>query len=78
MINFEVFGRPNLRYYNGIYLKALQRNHEENQSGQSVSGPRFEPGNSRIRSRNVNHSTVTFGVKIITLLSLVSYWSSEL
>jgi hypothetical protein len=36
-------------------------NHEKPQSGFPVSRPRFEPGTPRIRSRNVNNSTTTFG-----------------
>jgi hypothetical protein len=37
-----------------------EENHENPQSGQPVSGLRFEPWTSRIRSRSANHSTTTF------------------
>jgi hypothetical protein len=59
-----------------------------NQHSQS-SGPRFEPGTSRIRSRNVNHSATMFGCKhrivfnfifvsFVALITTVSAWISRL
>jgi hypothetical protein len=39
-----------------------EENHKAHQSG-SVSGRRFEPATSRIRSRSVNHSTTTFDLR---------------
>jgi hypothetical protein len=59
-----------------------------NQHSQSL-GPRFEPGTSRIQSRNVNHSTATFGCKhrivfnfifvsSVSLLTTVSVWITRL
>jgi hypothetical protein len=56
------------RYYSGI-PGAIEDNHEELQSGQSVSGPRFEPGTSRIRSGNPDH---TFG-NIIKFVRICEY-----
>jgi hypothetical protein len=45
-----------------VYLcGGTEVNHEKSQSGYAVSGPRFEPGTSKIRNRSVNHSTTTFG-----------------
>jgi hypothetical protein len=38
-----------------------EKNHENPRSSWPVSGPTFEPGTSRIRSRSVKHSTTTFG-----------------
>jgi hypothetical protein len=49
-----------LRYYPGICLDGL-RNTTNIKSALPVSGPRFEPGTSKIRSSAVNHSTTTFG-----------------
>jgi hypothetical protein len=48
------------------YFKALHRhfhgdteeNYEKSRSGYPVSGPRFEPRNSRLQSRSTNHSPV--------------------
>jgi hypothetical protein len=40
-------------------------NHEKLQSGWPVSGLRFKPGTSQIRSRSVHHSTTTFGGTVI-------------
>jgi hypothetical protein len=37
-----------------------EENYEKPQSEYLVSGPRFEPGISRIRSRRVSHSTAMF------------------
>jgi hypothetical protein len=44
------------------HLPGRTRKTTKNLSGYSVSGPRFEPGTSRIQSRNANHSTTTFGL----------------
>jgi hypothetical protein len=43
----------------GIILEE-QKNHEKPQPGLPVSGPRFGPETSRIRSRIVNNSTTPF------------------
>jgi hypothetical protein len=40
--------------------EGTEKNHEKPQSGWLVTGPRFETGTSRIRSRSANHSAVTF------------------
>jgi hypothetical protein len=64
MMNWKGFGRrrswPNLRYFPGICLKN-EKNHEKHKWGLPVSGPRFQPGTSRIRSRSVNQSNTTLG-----------------
>jgi hypothetical protein len=44
-------------------LTGDEKNHKELKSQLRVSGPRFEPGTSRIRSRNVNNSAATFGTQ---------------
>jgi hypothetical protein len=63
-MNWKGCGRkrslPYLRDYLVICLEG-PRETTRNLSGLSVCGPRFEPGTSRIRSRNVNHSTTKFG-----------------
>jgi hypothetical protein len=41
-----------------------EEHHEKFPSEYTVSELKFEPGTSRIRSRSVNHSTKTFGVKL--------------
>jgi hypothetical protein len=48
---------PKFRYRFQNLPRGTEENHETPQSGQPVSGPRFEPGISRIRIRCVNHST---------------------
>jgi hypothetical protein len=52
-MNWKEFERkrlqPTLRYYPGICLEVLGKNHEKPQSGLPVSGPRFESGTSRTR-----------------------------
>jgi hypothetical protein len=49
---------------------------EKPQSGQLVSGPKFEPGTSGIQSRRANHSSATFGyihmeLKIIIIIIII-------
>jgi hypothetical protein len=62
MMNLKGFGRSGrdliLKYYAGIRLEGLRKTAKT-----SIRSPglRIEPGTSRIRSRNVNHSTTTFG-----------------
>jgi hypothetical protein len=46
---------PNFMYNTDICLERLIR------TSVRITGPIFEPGDSRIRSRSANHSTVTFG-----------------
>jgi hypothetical protein len=50
--------RPNLRYCPGIFSGGIEEMNEEPQSVQTFSGPRFEPGIFRVRSRGINHMTV--------------------
>jgi hypothetical protein len=50
-------------------------NNEKFESEQPVSWPRFEPGASRIRSREVNHSTTTFGLLFIKRVSLLTHFT---
>jgi hypothetical protein len=49
-----------LRHYPGIRLEG-QRNPSNPSVRITGVRPRFEPGNSRIGYRSVNHSTTTFG-----------------
>jgi hypothetical protein len=50
-----------LRYYPSIHLEGLRKSIKNlDQYSQSL-GLRIEPGTSRIGSRSVNHSTMTFG-----------------
>jgi hypothetical protein len=49
-----------LRYYLDICLEGPKK-HEKSQSEEAVSGPRFETGNCRIRSKSANHLAVTSG-----------------
>jgi hypothetical protein len=50
----------NLRKYPGLCLEILRKS-TKNLSGQPLSGPRFEPGTSRVPSWSVKYSTKTFG-----------------
>jgi hypothetical protein len=59
---------PNFKVYPCIRVKGL-RKITKNLSAQSVMGPRFEPGTSRIRSRIVNHSITTFLMLLLLLCS---------
>jgi hypothetical protein len=49
-----------LRCYPDFRLEGLKTTTIKPQSGSSVFGPIFQPETSRIRSRSVNHSTMTF------------------
>jgi hypothetical protein len=51
-----------------------EENHEKPQSGQPVSGPRFEPGTSWIQSRSANHSTTTFGRMVWNKVIICHHW----
>jgi hypothetical protein len=51
-------------------------NHDKPQSRQTVSEPRSEPGTSRIRSRNANHSTTTLGFSCFKRLTDTKHWPS--
>jgi hypothetical protein len=53
---------PNFKVVSRHFPGGAEGNHEKSQSLWPVSGPRFEPGTSRIRSRSVNHLTMTLGV----------------
>jgi hypothetical protein len=63
IMNLKEFWRkrpwPNFKVYPCIRVKGL-RKITKNLSAQSVMGPRFEPGTSRIRSKIVNQSITTF------------------
>jgi hypothetical protein len=64
-MNWKWFGRKRLwrvlRYYRGIRLQGLKKNTRNLSRDSRLLGPRSEAGTSRIRSRNINHSTTTFG-----------------
>jgi hypothetical protein len=55
MVQFKVLSR----HMSG----GTEENHENPQSEQQVSGPRFEPETLWIWSRSANHSTATFSLK---------------
>jgi hypothetical protein len=59
MMNWKGCGRkrlwPNFKVLCQHVRGGNEENHEEPQSGQPISGPRYESGTSRIRSRSVNH-----------------------
>jgi hypothetical protein len=65
MMNWKGFGRKqlwsNFKVLSWHSPGGTEKNHEKPQSGEPVSGPRFEPRTSKIRSRSVNHSTTTLG-----------------
>jgi hypothetical protein len=65
MMNWKGYGRkrswPNLRHYLSMFPEGLIKIHEKFQPGYPVSGPRFEPGTSRIWNTSVNYSITTFG-----------------
>jgi hypothetical protein len=44
-----------------MLTEGLSQTTKNVKSGMPVSGPMFEPGTSRIRSRCVNHSNTNFG-----------------
>jgi hypothetical protein len=77
MMNWKGFGRKrwwlNLKVLFRYVPGGAKKNHEKPQSGYPVSGPRFEPVNSQIRSRSVNNSTTTFGSTVykITRVSVL-------
>jgi hypothetical protein len=48
----------------GAIHGGCEENHEELQSGQPVSKPRFEAGTFRIKNRSFNHSTTTLGTPL--------------
>jgi hypothetical protein len=52
-------GWPNFKVLSLYLPGGTEENHNKPQDSQS-QGPRIEPGTSRIRSKSVNHSTVTF------------------
>jgi hypothetical protein len=64
MTNLKEFGRKrscsNFKALSRHSPGGTEENHKKYQPEQSVSGPRFETGTSRIRSRSVNHSTPDF------------------
>jgi hypothetical protein len=64
-MNWKGCGRKqlwsNFRYYPGTCLEELRRTTKKSSQARGLSGQRFKPGSSRIRSRTVNHSAVTFG-----------------
>jgi hypothetical protein len=67
MISWKGFGRKRSRPNFKVLSRHSPRGTEENtkilnQDSRSP-GPRIEPGTIRIRSRNVNYSTTTFGSK---------------
>jgi hypothetical protein len=64
----------NLRYYPCIRLEGL--NETTKNLSQNRLYPRLEPGNSGIQSRNVNHSTTTFG-GIHVIIAFVWLWEFE-
>jgi hypothetical protein len=61
-----------LRYCTGIRPEGWGKPRKLH-SGWLVSGPKLEPGTSRIRSRNVNRSTTTFG-ETDHSIPLCRYW----
>jgi hypothetical protein len=70
-MNWKGFGRkrswPNFKVISRNSLGGTEENYENLNQGSRSPDPRFEPGISRIRSKSVNHSTTTFGMKIYTL-----------
>jgi hypothetical protein len=69
---------PNFKVMSQHLSGESEKNHEKSQSGQSVSGPRFEPGTSRIRRRSVNHSTTTFGRRYLKFAEFYKKFWEEL
>jgi hypothetical protein len=67
-IGEEVEGRGRVLYrILSLHLPGgTEERHEQPYWGQPVSGPRFEPGTSQIRSRNVIYATTTFGTTTTT------------
>jgi hypothetical protein len=64
MMNCKGFGRkrswPNLIYYTGIRLEGVRKTTKKLKQDSWSPGPKFEPETSRIRSRSVNNSAMTF------------------
>jgi hypothetical protein len=75
MVIWKLWGRKrswrNLRYYPSICAKDLGKT-SKNQSRQPVSGPKFEPYTSEIRSRNANHSPPTFGTYSVCFITCLT------
>jgi hypothetical protein len=67
-MNWKGLGRkqpwPNLKLLSRHSPGGTEEYHKKSQSGETVSGPRFEPGTFRIRSKSANHSTVMYGSKV--------------
>jgi hypothetical protein len=61
-----------VKHFPGIHLEVLRKCYENLNQDSRSPGPRFETGTFRKQSRNVNHSTTTFGQHncILRLLSL--------
>jgi hypothetical protein len=80
MMNWNGCGRrrswPNLRYYPSICLEGPKKT-TRNLSGEPVSGPRFQPGTSRIQIRSFNHSTKKSGVSEVWLCMINLDWNGK-
>jgi hypothetical protein len=65
MMIWKGFGRklpwPNLNLLSRNSPAWTKENNENLSLDSRSPGPRFKPGTSRIRSKSVNHSTITFG-----------------
>jgi hypothetical protein len=64
-MSWKGFGRkrlwPNFKVLSRHSPEGTEENHENLNQNSQLLGPRFEPKTSGIRSRTVNHSTLTFG-----------------
>jgi hypothetical protein len=80
MINWKECGSnrvwPTLRYYPGILLGGTEEDHEKASIELPASRPKCGPVTSRIRSRNVNDSTTTFGGSYFNVHSSVYFYAS--
>jgi hypothetical protein len=82
MMNWKGFGRrrswPNFNVLSRHSPGGTEKNYEKICQGIRSSGPRFEPGTSRLRSKNVNHSTTmfdnTFHANCFLLISAEEHW----
>jgi hypothetical protein len=80
MMDWKGSGRKrlwtNLKYY-PVVSWGTEEKHETPQSGEPMSGPRFETGTSRIGTRIVNHSTTTFGQNGVIFKTMSRVYGAE-
>jgi hypothetical protein len=67
-------GRPTFKVLSQHSPRGTEENDEKLNQDSRSSGPRIEPGSSRIRSRSVNHSTTMFGASLKTRALLFINW----